>query len=74
MTLSQSNVTDLFIVLIGALLLLRKVGHMDHHYVLRVLLLAAILSSFFLYLSGVFDQPTPYEYDYYGASISGNQY
>ena len=72
MTLSESNVIDLFIVLIGALLLLRRVGRMDQHYVLRVLLLTAILSSFFLYISRVFLKPTPYEYD--NVSNFGNQY
>lgn len=74
MTFSESNVNDLFIVLIGALLLLKRAGQMEQHYVLRVLLLSVILSSFFLYLFCVFVKPTPYEYDYYGVSNSGNQF
>jgi hypothetical membrane protein len=60
MTFSQDY--DFFIILIGALLLLRRVGQMDRHYVWRVLLLTAVLSSFFLYLFCVFPEPTPYDY------------
>ena len=72
MTFSESNVTDLFIVLIGAWLLLRRVGQMERHYVLRVFLLSVVLSSFFLYLRGVFVKVTPYDYDQ--VSNFGNQY
>ncbi|HEY6246748.1 MAG TPA: hypothetical protein VIX17_22530 [Pyrinomonadaceae bacterium] len=67
-----SHAYDLFIILIGALLLLWRVGQMDRHYAWRVLLLTAVLSSFFLYLFCVFPEPTPYDYDQF--SNSGNQF
>ena len=68
----QSDVTDLFIIFIGALLLLWRVAQMDRHYVLRVFLLTAVLSSFFLYLFCVFPESTAY--DSGEVSTSGNQY
>ena len=70
MTFSQAN--DLFIILIGALLLLRRAGRMERHYVLRVFLLTAVTGSFFVYLFCVFLKPTPYDYDQ--VSNFGNQF
>ena len=63
MTLTDENIFDLVIVFTGALLLFRRVAHMERHHTLRVFLLTAVLSigmiCFFLAYGFTLGNPSP---------------